>query len=165
MRSSSSITCLHSAVESSRGSRRPELDRQCTHARLHAYVSSQVRQIGASSPRANSSLSPACACDRRRTKLSRRVSKSYARAPKRSGRKAVSSLSRAARRRRSTSAALVDTTHAVDRHVLHEQVLLDDLFRLDLFDLGLDHRIRHGCFPSTSWSQSRNVPSSPPTSA
>ena len=34
--SSSSITALHSAVVSSRGSRRPELDRQCTHARLHA---------------------------------------------------------------------------------------------------------------------------------
>ena len=28
----------------------PDDDRQCTHARLHAYVSSQVRQIGASSP-------------------------------------------------------------------------------------------------------------------
>ena len=41
---------MHSAVDSSRGSRRPELDRQCTHARLHAYVSSQVRQIGASRP-------------------------------------------------------------------------------------------------------------------
>ena len=45
------MTALHSAVVSSRGSRRPELERQCTHARLHAYVSSQVRQIGASRPR------------------------------------------------------------------------------------------------------------------
>src|SRR4051812_9831542 len=57
MRSSSSITALHSAVESSRGSRRPEDDRQWTHARLHAYVSSQVRQIGASSPLAKWSTS------------------------------------------------------------------------------------------------------------
>src|SRR3954453_16841123 len=50
MRSSSSMTALHSSVESSRGSRRPDDDRQCTHARLQANVSSQVRQIGASSP-------------------------------------------------------------------------------------------------------------------
>jgi hypothetical protein len=32
------------------GSRWPDDDRQCTHCRLHAYVSSHVRQMGASSP-------------------------------------------------------------------------------------------------------------------
>src|SRR5215813_4621205 len=44
------MTARHSAADSSRGSRRPELERQCTQARLHAYVSSQVRQMGAASP-------------------------------------------------------------------------------------------------------------------
>src|SRR6266516_5306785 len=44
------MTARHSVAESSRGSRRPELERQCTHSRLHAYVSSQVRQMGAASP-------------------------------------------------------------------------------------------------------------------
>src|SRR5215510_5426233 len=51
------MTARHSAADSSRGSRRPELERQCTQARLHAYVSSQVRQMGAASP-----------CSRRSTK-------------------------------------------------------------------------------------------------
>src|SRR6478735_3705768 len=145
MRSSSSITALHSSVESSRGSRRPLDERQCTHARLHAYVSSHVRQIGASRPLANSSLSAGAAADRRRMKLRRRVSKSYASAPKRSGRSAVSSPRWAARRRRSTSTALVDAAHPVDRNVLYKQVLFDELFGFgDLFDLGFDDRIRHG---------------------
>src|SRR5947199_64259 len=49
------MTARHAAAESSRGSRRPELERQCTHARLHAYVSSQVRQMGAASPRSSRS--------------------------------------------------------------------------------------------------------------
>src|SRR5687767_1513873 len=44
------------AVLSSFGSRRPEDDRQCAHARLHAYVSSHVRQIGAFSPYSNCSI-------------------------------------------------------------------------------------------------------------
>src|SRR5580693_1690747 len=57
MRCSVSITTWHSAVLSSRGSRRPELDRQCMHARLQAYVSSQVRQIGELSPASNMSVS------------------------------------------------------------------------------------------------------------
>src|SRR5579859_7371658 len=50
------MTERHSAVVSSRGSRRPELDRQCTQARLQAYVSSQVRQIGEVSPSSNMSV-------------------------------------------------------------------------------------------------------------
>ena len=37
---------MASAVDSSRGSRRPDDDRQWTQARLQAYVSSHVRQIG-----------------------------------------------------------------------------------------------------------------------
>src|SRR5579859_5524260 len=53
MRCSVSMTVRHSAVVSSRGSRRPELDRQCTHARLQAYVSSQVKQMGELSPASN----------------------------------------------------------------------------------------------------------------
>src|SRR6478609_5338460 len=57
MRSSSSMMSLHCCVDSSRGSRLPDDDRQCTHARLHAYVSSHVRQIGASSPCSNWSTS------------------------------------------------------------------------------------------------------------
>src|SRR5580704_15957266 len=51
------MTARHSAVVSSRGSRRPELDRQCTHARLQAYVSSHVKQIGDVSPFSNMSVS------------------------------------------------------------------------------------------------------------
>src|SRR5947208_1479860 len=51
------MTSFASAVVSSRGSRRPELDRQCTHARLQAYVSSHVRQMGESSPSAKWSIS------------------------------------------------------------------------------------------------------------
>ena len=42
-----------SAGVSSIGSRRPEELRQCTQARLQAYVSSHVRQIGASRPCVN----------------------------------------------------------------------------------------------------------------
>src|SRR5580693_5430488 len=57
MRCSVSMTAWHSEVVSSRGSRRPELDRQCTQARLQAYVSSQVRQIGDVSPFSNRSIS------------------------------------------------------------------------------------------------------------
>src|ERR1700756_1918452 len=57
MRSSSSMMSLQAWVDSSRGSRLPDEDRQCTHARLHAYVSSQVRQIGASNPCSNCSIS------------------------------------------------------------------------------------------------------------
>ena len=40
----------------------PSDDRQCTHDRLQAYVSSQVRQIGASRPRWNCSHQPASRC-------------------------------------------------------------------------------------------------------
>src|SRR5579872_392962 len=57
MWATSSINAIASALVSSRGSRRPEDDRQCTHARLQAYVSSQVRQIGADSPCSNRSRS------------------------------------------------------------------------------------------------------------
>src|SRR5580704_1754359 len=57
MRCNVSMTAWHSAVVSSCGSRRPELDRQCTQARLQAYVSSQVRQIGDVSPVSNMSVS------------------------------------------------------------------------------------------------------------
>src|SRR5580693_7541514 len=57
MRCSVSMTAWHSEVVSSRGSRRPELDRQCTQARLQAYVSSQVKQIGDVSPSSNISVS------------------------------------------------------------------------------------------------------------
>src|SRR5580704_14615767 len=53
MAASSSTTCRASAGVSSIGSRRPEELRQWTQARLQAYVSSQVRQMGASSPRVN----------------------------------------------------------------------------------------------------------------
>src|SRR3954466_9741482 len=56
MAASSSTTPNSSAVVSSRGSRRPLDDRQCTHARLQPYVSSHVRQIGASSPSASRSV-------------------------------------------------------------------------------------------------------------
>src|SRR5688572_16145122 len=51
------MTALAWSVVSSRGSRRPLLDRQCAHSRLQAYVSSQVRQIGASRPNSNCSTS------------------------------------------------------------------------------------------------------------
>src|SRR4051795_12813367 len=56
MAESSSTTPNSSAVVSSRGSRRPLEDRQWTHARLQPYVSSHVRQIGASSPDARRSV-------------------------------------------------------------------------------------------------------------
>lgn len=57
MRWSSSITTVHSSADSSSGSRRPDEDRQRTHARLQAHVSSQVRQIGAANPCWNRSAS------------------------------------------------------------------------------------------------------------
>src|ERR1700733_2494204 len=53
MAASSSTIWPASAGVSSIGSRRPEELRQWTQARLQAYVSSQVRQMGASSPRVN----------------------------------------------------------------------------------------------------------------
>src|ERR1700687_4161278 len=53
MAASSSTICRASAGVSSIGARRPEELRQGTQARLQAYVSSQVRQMGASSPRVN----------------------------------------------------------------------------------------------------------------
>src|SRR3954464_12406441 len=56
MAASSSTTPNSSGVVSSRGSRRPLDDRQWTQARLQPYVNSQVRQIGASSPRARRSV-------------------------------------------------------------------------------------------------------------
>ena len=46
----------HCFVVSSFGSRRPEEDKQWLHERLHAYVNSHVRQIGASSPNSNCSI-------------------------------------------------------------------------------------------------------------
>src|SRR5438270_13785900 len=47
---SSSMTAFASAVDNSFGSRRPDDDRQWMQARLHPYVSSHVRQMGASKP-------------------------------------------------------------------------------------------------------------------
>ena len=51
------MSAIASRVPSSSGSRRPEELRQCTQARLHAQVSSHVRQIGASSPSSKRSRS------------------------------------------------------------------------------------------------------------
>src|SRR5215469_13995520 len=50
MAAHSSSRALASAVVSSSGARRPDEERQCTQSRLHAYVISQVRQIGAARP-------------------------------------------------------------------------------------------------------------------
>src|SRR5919205_3350750 len=47
------MTASHCVVVSSLGSRLPEDDKQCTQAKLQAYVSSHVRQMGASSPNSN----------------------------------------------------------------------------------------------------------------
>src|SRR5262245_7478579 len=46
----SSSSAFASSVLSSSGARLPDEDRQCTQSRLHAYVISQVRQMGAASP-------------------------------------------------------------------------------------------------------------------
>src|SRR5215469_9116920 len=50
MAAHSSSSALASAVVSSSGARLPDDERQCTQSRLHAYVISQVRQIGAARP-------------------------------------------------------------------------------------------------------------------
>src|SRR4051794_26911762 len=50
------MTASASAVVSSAGSRTPDDERQWTHARLQAYVTSHVRQIGASRPRLSRSM-------------------------------------------------------------------------------------------------------------
>src|SRR5580658_9506335 len=50
------MTVRHSALVSSLGSLRPELDRQWMHARLQAYVNSHVRHIGEFRPCSNRSV-------------------------------------------------------------------------------------------------------------
>lgn len=74
-------------------------------------------------------------------KESRRVPKWYSSAPKRSGRIDTCGFSRHLPSRSNRRAAapptdLVDTTHAVDRDLLHEHVFDDNLVRLDRAGLG-----------------------------
>ena len=149
------MTALHSAVESSRGSRRPERG-QAVHAREVA----RVRELPGQADRR---VEPARELVvERHARLRPPPQEAQAARVEVVGQRAEALRpqrrvrAQAARRGEDPS---VDAAHPVDRDVLDEQVLFDEVL-LDLgnlFDLGLDDRIRHGSLPSMV-SPRRNVP-------